>query len=260
MNRAPLVVSYLALAFGCALAAPARADQTYAVTGKDSFAIGAGDIRSVVSYAGVQRLSITKHGKLLRLHAHVTYVRGDGSARTDAVGDYLVDVTPTGEAIDSADHDPDYLTVLNQPFAARLDRATLADLQHLHGALPFDFPSPFTGSSLHGYLQHIGNGRVRSRRSVGVRFESAGPMRGDLPDRPGLTLEGTIAMRGTAYYDLDSAILLLLDTTVTITGNVSNRSGKDPVTITYARTIRANDGAAPTGKALPSESPKPRLF
>jgi hypothetical protein len=46
-------------------------------------------------------------------------------------------------------------------------------------------------------------------------------------------------MRGTAYYDIDTALLLALETTVTITGNVSNRSGKDPVTIVYARTIRA---------------------
>lgn len=259
MNRAPLVVSYLALAYVCAVAAPAGADQTYAVSGRDSFAIGAGDIRSVVTYEGMQRLRVRKRGKFVRLDAHVTYVRGDGSARSDAVGDYVADVLPSGEMVDSADHDPDYLTVLNQPFAAQLDRATLADLQHLHGALPFDFPSPFTGSSLHGYLQHIGNGRVRSRRSVGVRFESAGPMRGELPDRPGLTLQGTIAMRGTAYYDLDTALLVLLDTTVTITGNVSNRTGKDPVTITYARTIRANGGAR-AGKALPPESPKPRLF
>jgi hypothetical protein len=50
---------------------------------------------------------------------------------------------------------------------------------------------------------------------------------------------GTIAMNGTAFYDIDSSLLLELDTTVTIRGYVSNRTGKDPVTITYARTIRA---------------------
>ena len=64
-------------------------------------------------------------------------------------------------------------------------------------------------------------------------------MNGRLPDRPGLTLSGTIAMRGTAYYDGATALLLALDTVVTITGNVSNRSNKDPVTIVYSRTIRA---------------------
>jgi hypothetical protein len=64
-------------------------------------------------------------------------------------------------------------------------------------------------------------------------------MHGALPDRPGLTLSGGILMRGTAYYDAESALLLTLDATVTISGNVSNRSGKDPVTIVYRRTLRA---------------------
>jgi hypothetical protein len=146
---------------------------------------------------------------------------------------------PTGEALDSADHDPDYLTVLNQPFAAQLDKQTLSDLQHLAGTLPFDFPSPFTGSSLHGYLEHVAGGALGPRHATGVKFEAAGPMKGQLPDRPGLTLMGTIAMSGTAFYDIDTSLLLELDTTVTIRGYVSNRSGKDPVTIVYARAIRA---------------------
>lgn len=227
-----------------ALGAVARADQRYTVSGKDSFSIGAGDIRSEVAYAGTQSLKMTRRDKVTRFEAHVTYTRSDGTASTPASGDYVADVLPTGEARDTADRDPDYLTVLNQPFSAQLDRQTLADLQHLAGALPFDFPSPFTGSSLHGYLKHIGNGMLGAHRSIGVRFESAGKMRGALPDRPGLTLTGTIAMRGTAYYDLDSALLLSLETTVTIRGNVSNRSGNDPVTIVYSRTIRAEAPSA----------------
>jgi hypothetical protein len=80
-------------------------------------------------------------------------------------------------------------------------------------------------------------------------------MKGELPDRPGLTLVGTIAMRGTAYYAIDTALLLALETTVTITGNVSNRSGKDPVTIVYARTIRAEIPALPERTASPSATP-----
>jgi hypothetical protein len=81
-------------------------------------------------------------------------------------------------------------------------------------------------------------------------------MKGELPDRPGLTLVGTIAMRGTAYYDIDTALLLALETTVTITGNVSNRSGKDPVTIVYARTIRAETPAhAERTAGQPSATP-----
>ena len=228
-----------ALAFAIVLREPALADQRYVVSGKDSFSIGAGDIRSEVSYRGSQTLKMVRHGKVTRYTAHVIYTRSEGDAQNAATSDYVADVLSSGEARDTANHDPDYLTVLNQPFSAQLDRQTLADLQHLEGALPFDFPSPFTGSSLHGYLKHIGNGMMGTHRSIGVRFESAGAMKGALPDRPGLTLTGTIAMKGTAYYDLDSALLLALETTVTITGKVSNRSGNDPVTIVYARTIRA---------------------
>jgi hypothetical protein len=74
-------------------------------------------------------------------------------------------------------------------------------------------------------------------------------MKGALPDRPGLTLAGKIAMRGSAYYDRDTSVLLVLDTTVTITGNVSNRAGKDTVTIVYERKISANE-PRPAAEAL----------
>lgn len=237
---------------------PAGAEQTYTVAGRDSFSIGAGVIQSEVTYDGTETLTIKQRGKAARMRAHVSYKRSDGAASTDATGDFVADVLPSGETLESADRDPDYLTVLNQPFAARLDGQTLSDLQHLQGALPFDFPSPITGSSLHGYLQHLAGGMVGTRRSTGVRFEAAGPMKGELPDRPGLTLIGTIAMRGTAYYDIDTATLLELETTVTITGNVSNRSGKDPVTIVYARTIRARPALA-TERTARSPVPTPGI-
>jgi hypothetical protein len=213
--------------------------------GHDRFSIGAGDIQSDISYEGSETLTETTRGNVTRLHCHVAYTRSDGAAATTASGDYVSDQLATGESLDSADHDPDYLTVLNQPFSAELDRQTLSDLEHLAGSLLFDFPSPFTGSSLHGYLRHVAGGKVGSHRATGVQFEAEGPMKGQLPDRPGMTLTGTIAMSGTAYYDLDSSLLLVLDTTVTIRGNVSNRTNKDPVTITYARTIRA-DGKRPS--------------
>ncbi|MBD5656097.1 MAG: hypothetical protein IAI50_13115 [Candidatus Eremiobacteraeota bacterium] len=235
------LVTALLLLIVASESAMARAgDRGYAVTGKDSFSIGAGDIHSEVTYVGKQTLSLSRVGKMTRYVAKVTYTRSDGTASSDATAQYVADVMPSGDMLDSADRDPDYLTVLNQPFAARLDLQTLKDLRHLSGVLPFDFPSPFTGSSLHGYLAHVGGGMIGPRHAIGVRFEAAGTMKGALPDRPGLTLNGTIAMRGNAYYDARDAELLSLETTVTISGNVSNRSGKDPVTITYRRRIRAD--------------------
>jgi hypothetical protein len=148
-------------------------------------------------------------------------------------------VTPAGDTLDAENDDPDYLTVLNQPFAAELDTATLADLRSLRGTIPFDFPSPVSGTSLHGYLSHVPSGMLGTHRSIGVTFEAAGAMLGELPDRPGLVLHGTISMHGTAYYDARTALLLSLETTVTIAGTVSNRADKNPVTITFARRIRS---------------------
>jgi len=240
MKRAPApLVLAVAVLWGQTCTAASK-ERAYVVAGKDSFSIGAGDIRSEVSYAGKQTLSLQRRGKATRFEARVTYTRTDGSASSDATGTYVADVLPSGDTLDSANGDPDYLTVLNQPFAAHLDPATLGDLRRLRGELPFDFPSPFVGSTLHGYLAHLPAGLLGTRRVIGVRFEAAGPMKGALPDRPGLALDGKIAMRGSAYYDAREAMLLALDTTVTITGFVSNRSGKDPVTIVYHRTIRAD--------------------
>jgi hypothetical protein len=253
MKRAPLVASIFLVAVLWRAGALARAGQVYSVAGTDSFSIGAGDIQSEVSYSGTQTLSLRRRGRVLRYKAHVEYKRSDGNASAPAAGDYVADVLGTGETVDSADHDPDYLTVLNQPFAAQLDADTLKDLRHLTGTLPFDFPSPITGAALHGYLEHVADGPIAGRQALGVKFEAAGPMRGALPDRPGLTLVGTISMRGTAYYDVKSALLLALRTTVTIEGSVSNRAGKDPVKIVYDRTIRAREPES----AQTARSPQP---
>ena len=236
---APFVSAFLTIVFVRELAGSARADQTYTTTGSDEFAIGSGALPNDVRYRGTQTLHIAPHGKYVRYSARVAYVRVEQGSETDSEATYVADVLPTGELAHAKDGDPDYLTVLNQPFAAQLDLQTIADLSHLRKPLPFDFPSPFTGSSLHGFLQHRAGGTFGKHRSIAVRFEATGAMRGSLPDRAELVLAGTISMRGTAYYDTVSALLLALDTTVTISGTVSNRAAKDPVRIVYARSLRA---------------------
>jgi hypothetical protein len=226
------------------LAAPASADdQRYLVSGRDSFVIGGGDIESEVDYRGTQRLTIVRRGKVARYVAKVAYERNDQGAATSASADFVVDLSPSGEQLASADHDPDYLTVLNQPFSAQLDAKTLHDLRRLAGTAPFDVPSPFTGSVIHGTLRALGTGIMGAHQVAGVRFEADGPMKGRLVDRPGLNLVGTITMSGTAYYDLETALLVALDATVTISGTVSNRQSNDPVKIVYRRTIRSDDQA-----------------
>jgi len=181
------------------------------------------------------------HGKTTTTSMVAAVLAGGGldptvvvGGRVDAMG------SASGDQIASADHDPDYLTVLNQPFAVQLDAKTLNELRTLRATAPFDYPSPFTNTVFHGRLERIGVGMIGPRQAVGVRFEAGGPMKGSLPDRPELKLVGGIVMSGSAYYDLETARLLSLDATVTISATVSNRSSKDPVTIVYRRTLRAD--------------------
>jgi len=248
MKRAPIIAAtFCMLALASGPAGPVHAaDQRYLVSGRDSFVIGDGDIQSEVDYRGSEVLTVTRRGNTTRYVAKASYVRNDQGASSPATADFVVDFSERGNQIASADHDPDYLTVLNQPFAAQLDAKTLADLRTLRAAAPFDVPSPFTGSTFHGRLERIGVGTIGSRQAVGVRFGAGGPMKGSLPDRPGLILTGGIVMEGTAYYDLHTARLLSLDARVTISGTVSNRSNKDPVTIVYQRTLRADTGTTNT--------------
>jgi hypothetical protein len=229
----------LALVFAVCGAPAVAAEQGYVVSGHDSFVIGDGDIESAVDYHGTEKLTIVRLGKVIRYKATASYQREDQGAAMLTSATYIVDLLPTGNQLDSADRDPDYLTVLNQPFAAQLDRKTMDELRSLRGEAPFDIPSRFTGSTIRGRLERIGAGRIGSHQAIGVRFQAEGSMKGQLPDRPGLSLIGTILMEGTAYYDVHSALLVALDATVTIGGTISNRTSNDPVKIVYRRTLRA---------------------
>lgn len=230
----------VSLALFVAIWTPAVGDQVYLVKGSDSFTIGERDLRSEITYSGRQILTEIRHGKATRFVASVHYTRSDQGARATASGTFEATLTPTGEQRDEVDRDPDYLTVLNQPFSVKLDQGTLAEVARLHGPVPFDFPAPIIGATLHGSLRHTSDGLVDGERALGVAFEATGPMRGPLPDHPAMILNGRIKMVGTAYYQYRGALLLALDATLMITGNVVNDGRSDPVRITYRRSIKAD--------------------
>ncbi|MBV9648378.1 MAG: hypothetical protein JO043_12990 [Candidatus Eremiobacteraeota bacterium] len=229
----------LACALVLVLVAAAQADQTYRFTGKDSFAVGNSDTHSEISYHGSESLRRSRSGSSTTYVAEARYVRTDQGASSHVRASYKALFNPSGEQHDLENHDPDYLTVLNQPFAVQLDADTFRDLARLRGEVPFDFPSPMTGSTLHGRIRRIGEGIVSGARALGVRFDAAGAMQGTLPDRPQVTLNGRIRMQGSAYYRSEDALLVVLDATLTISGNLANPEGTKPVTIVYRRTIRA---------------------
>lgn len=240
----------LGLATALALAAPAHADQRYVVSGNDRYRIGQADLQTSISYSGAQTLQVRKDGPQTRFTAQAHYTRSDGAGKVPAQATFVQVMTPAGELHDSADLDPDYLTVLNQPFAIELDKPTLNDLLHLRGQVPFAFPAPMTGGMLKGFLERGQIGRVSSRPVLAVDFDASGPMRGPLPDHNDMTISGSMRMRGTAYYSLrGEPLLLALNETLTIAGTLRNRGQSSPVTITYSRTIKADQAQPPQTEA-----------
>lgn len=240
----------LCLATALALAIPANADQRYVVSGNDRYQIGQADLQTSISYTGMQTLSVRRDGAQTRFTAQAHYTRSDASGKVPAQATFVQIMTAQGELHDSADLDPDYLTVLNQPFAIELDPPTLHDLLRLRGRLPFSFPAPMTGGMLRGYLQRGSIGRVSSRPALAVDFDASGPMTGPLPDHAGMTIAGTMRMRGTAYYAVrGDSLLLALSETLTISGTLRSRGQDSPVTITYSRTIKADDSQPPRTEA-----------
>lgn len=239
--RRAVVAGFVLLAAAAATAAVARADQAYAVEGRDSFRAGNGEMRSETVYRGVQQLTIRRNGKRTTYDARVEYERdGDGVKQRERAS-FTSTLLPSGEQKDGPANDPDYLTVLNQPFAVQLDAPTLRDLRHVTRAVPFDFPSPMTGATLHGTLRRLPDAMVRGTRAMGIAFEAKGPLQGALPERPAMQLAGTITMKGKAYYAYASALLLSLDATLSIDGNIDDNARRAPVSIVYARSIKSVD-------------------
>jgi len=238
---------WLTFALGLATA-PALADpqtQTYTLEGSDAFRITGRQLQSLITYHGTENLTFESVAHTTKYHATVTYVRDDGSgvtARTHAA--YALTMSPSGDVSNPQDADPDYLTILNQPFSIQLDGPTMHDLRALTRPVPFDFPSPMTGAPLHGTLRRLVDGTLGGARVLGIAFSASGPLAGTLPDRPSLALSGNITMNGTAYYATANALLLALDATLLIEGKVGGVAGNDTVTITYKRSIRPSSAGA----------------
>jgi hypothetical protein len=229
------------------LTRPAGADQQYSTTGEDVYRIESTGSVSRIVYTGTQRLSVKREGRQLRFEAEARYARNASNGTTDDSARFVQMLLPNGSFEDSLDEDPDFLTILDQPFAVQLDAVTLRDVRELRGRLPFNATSPLGGETvLRGYLRPGHSGPIDGRRTVAVRFEAEGPMMGSLPGYKGATVSGVMRMDGTAYYALDDAILLALSATLTIDAQLSQGQPPTqvPIRITYRRSIRATPNAA----------------
>lgn len=234
MLARPLVIVALLLA-----ARVTDSHQLYRVSGKDSFQIGSRELRSEVAYAGTQRLTIAGTPNAVRYTAEVTYLKSDQGQVLQSNASFVSVITTGGHERDVKNDDPDFLTVLNQPFAVQLDAQTLRDVRRLRAPAPFSFTSPMTGATLRGTLYHVTDGSIAGHPVVGIGFDASGPMLGGVPEHREISLHGTIRMSGRAYYTKASALLLGLDATLQIAGTLADRSTSDPVRILYRRTIRA---------------------
>jgi hypothetical protein len=227
---------------------PARAaiaaDQRYDVAGMDTYQVGSAVAATQIAYSGTQQLAIAPDGAGTKFSAEVRYTRTDESGKASVQANFVQVLTSSGAFEDRTDNDPDFLTVLNQPFAVQLDPTTMQDLRTMQGQIPFQASSPVGDSTLHGFLQPAGSGgKVNGKPVIGVRFEADGPMTGSLPDRSDTAITGSIRMDGTAYYATDTALLFALDATLTIDGQLLDHQKQVPVHIVYRRTIRANGAA-----------------
>ncbi len=215
----------------------------YDTSGGDVYRIVSAATLSKVSYAGTERLSVRQDGKTWRFEARARYTRSgpDGKSRGQAL--FVQILLPNGTFEDRLDDDPDFLTILNQPFAVRLDAATLRDVRALRGRVPFSATSPLGAEAvLHGFLRPAGGGPIDARPTVGVRFEAESAMTGPLPGYAETLVSGRMRMDGTAYYALDDATLLALNITLTLDARLaqSRSSVAVPVRIVYFRSIRAS--------------------
>jgi hypothetical protein len=252
--RTPLgvIAATLIFAFG---AESALADETYRVWGSDRFQTPGGELRAKIAYTGRQSLSIRRNRSVTIYHSRAEYERVDRGASAHAIATFGAEATPNGELRDLETNDPDFVTVLNQPFNVELDRSTLRDLDAVSAPIPFHFPSPLDGTSLEGTLRH--EDRTRSGPSiVGVLFHVAGPLRPRLGERSPEALDGQITVDGTARYLKGNGLLRDLDATITISGRLAP-SETNGVIAVYERYLRREPPGSRTQGNLPRRGTAP---
>ncbi|HEY1655468.1 MAG TPA: hypothetical protein VGF86_10165 [Candidatus Tumulicola sp.] len=236
---------------------PAAADQQYDVRGEDVYRVGASAPPSRVAYSGAQRLLVERDGHSTQYEAEATYTRDSDGVKRQVDAHFVQELLPNGSFEDRVDDDPDFLTVLNQPFAVRLDATTLRDLRGLHSRVPFDASSPVGGQAvLRGFLRPAKGGKIHGRATVAVAFEADGPMTAPMPSHTSATMSGRMRMDGTAYYSLDDAMLQALEVRLTIVAQLHDGTTVAPVRIVYRRFIRAAANQ-PDAAKTPRPTPLP---
>ncbi len=211
----------------------------YRTAGEDLYRVGSTP-PTYIRYTGTQVLSLRRDGAGLSFTAQALCRRTDPAGTTTERARFVQELLADGTFSDRVDDDPDFLTILNQPFAVRLDATTIHDLEELHAPVPFSAASPVGSGSLNGALRPGIPGILEGHHVVGVQFEADGSVNGPLQGHDA-TIAGRIHLDGTAYYDARQALLLALDARLTIDGVLSGAHlAAVPVRIVYDRTIKVD--------------------
>jgi hypothetical protein len=230
---------------------PARADVSYTAFGQDDYRIESAQTSTKVTYAGTERLSIRQVAKAMEFEARARYTRTGPDGKRQGDARFVQMEQPDGTFEDRVDEDPDFLTILNQPFAVRLDPTTFRDLRALKTRVPFSATSPLGAQAvLHGFLRPATGGPIAGRQTVAVRFEAEGAMTGPLPGYGEMLVAGMMRMNGTAYYAVDSAVLLALNIDLMLDARLAERGQPNsvPVQIVYRRRIKATAKMPPPAR------------
>jgi hypothetical protein len=230
----------------------APSDLQYELAGEDLYQIESAATVSRVSYTGTETLTVTPDDGGVRFEARARYVRDAADGKYNGGARFVTELLADGSFENRIDDDPDFLTILNQPFAVRVDSSTLQDLRALRGAVPFSGGSPLGGATvLRGQLRLGTSGPIDGRPSVAVRFQADGPMSGAMPGYTDSSVSGTMRMDGTAFYALSDGMLLAFNVRLTIDARLRQKDSGVfiPMHITYRRSLRFTRALPETDQA-----------
>jgi len=224
--------------------------------GEDAYTIDGRNVMTV-RYDGTQSLRVRHDGADLRFENVIDYTKQLGSQIRHKTARVVRLLTPDlRELRTPLNQDEDSLSLLDQPFAARIDAKTLAALGGLKQAIPFTASSPLGGAPLHGTLRAAGMREKPPAGGVRVAFTAGGPMRGPLPELPTASIDGTISLVGTAEYDATGA-LVRLHSRLQIHGLLAASGQSGPIEILYVRRFAPDCSPAPETSASPTPTPSP---
>ena len=220
--------------------------------GEDAYTIDGRNVMTVV-YNGTQSLRVRRVGANLRFENDINYTKRLGSHVRRKTARVVRILTPhLREIRTSLNQDEDSLSLLDQPFAARIDAKTLAALAGLAQAIPFTASSPLGGVPLHGSLRTVESSTKAPVGGVRVAFTASGPMSGPLPELPTASIDGKMSLVGTAEYD-STGSLVRLRSRLRITGVLAASGQSGPIQILFVRHFAPDCAKA----AAPAVSPTP---